>query len=322
MEGFIQEILNRVVLARLSQKRVVFWGVNEMVLIAFQKENVCVGLDYRIISESKDEQGQFILDRQIEGPEAIEEFKPEEVIILSFIRKETVSSYEKLVRVYGVSPRIVFMGSKFWETRSHISDPDYWRCHSDVPDHLSCNLSGDVPIHLYEGLKYIMTRKIKGNIIHFGVSQGWAIYFTALILDHFEGSTRKVIGYDTAGEVSCAADKAVDQSMKTPHEVLKKNLQDIKNISLVPGGIQQSINEMSDEPVAMVVFDLNDYTSVQCALAAVYDRLSSTGVIMMEHFEYFTLNGGTHFGQRLAALEFMDTHPMFHITGTGLFLKM
>ncbi len=89
------------------------------------------------------------------------------------------------------------MTSNFWKTRLHVSDPEYDKLIEQIPD-ISGGLSIlEVTIHLYDALRYIINWNISGDVLNFGVFQGWSMYFIASVLDHFNQKHRQVLGFDT-----------------------------------------------------------------------------------------------------------------------------
>lgn len=94
----------------------------------------------------------------------------------------------------------------------------------------------------------------------------------------------------------------------------------IERIELVAGDIYETITQLPDDPIALALFDMDDYTPTKVSLEPTYEKLSNNGVFILDHFTYDTI-GGFCVGQRLAMLEFLEAHKMFNLTSSNMFFK-
>ncbi|MBU1169607.1 MAG: TylF/MycF family methyltransferase [Proteobacteria bacterium] len=334
-EAHIQEIVNRVALAKIKRKRVSFWGWNETVAIALYRKNLLNGLDFLFVSDQEEHQNKRVLATKIEPPRAIYDFQPDELVILYFTPEEAIPIYERLVIDYKQDPLYVFMVADIWNTQLYVADTGYQDCLRRMPAHIRGGVADHVTKFLYEGVKHIITHNIPGNIVNFGVFQGWSMYFISTVLQHFGQTDRFVIGFDTftgfteAQSIYDVFSKLTTDGVyeatrlsNTSLELTQRNLDSFSHVRLIQGDVVETIHLLDDQPIALAFYDMDDYTPTKHTLGPVFERLSMNGVFIMDHFEYYTIYGGHTMGQRIALLEFLEENPMYHSMGTNMFLKM
>jgi hypothetical protein len=330
-----EEIINKIKGALLIKKRIAFWGIDQEIINALYSEGILEPLDFIIVSDKKEHIGLKILNLEVCSIYRLQEFKPDEIIV--FDEKNAISVYESLIRDFGYSPLQVFISNMYWKTTHYVSDSIYKQCIDSIPKETKGGLSAEeVVIHLYDSLKYVIRNNIPGNIINLGVYQGWSMYFIALVLEYFGEQKRKIIGFDTFGGFSpvsvkndvfcdyqCSLGKTGYNFFKdTGYENVARLLKPFSNVSLIKGDINDEISRIKDEPVALALFDMDDYTPTKVALEPIYKCLSPRGVMIHDHYSYHTLCEGSCVGQRIAVLEFLENHWMFNLTGTNVFMKI
>ncbi len=340
----IKELIDYVAIARWSGKSVAFWGWNPTVISALERENLLKDLKTIFISEHypvqdlekcKITQEYHSIDQVYQAPEKLIEFKPDKVCILYQNQHEAIRAYEILLREYEIDPMNIFVSRRIWAYIDYIEGDIYNKLVSSVPKSIVGGLVPKSRLSLYDGLRYIVKNKVPGRVINFGVSRGWSMYFIAKVLEHLGDTDRQIVGFDSFSGFPQNASRydlcylryekhnpKYTTSVKNQNKnQTEQNLNDFMHrISLIDGDINETIFHLGEEPIALALFDMDDYTPTRVSLEPTYRRLSFNGVFVMDHFNYDTI-GGFCVGQRIAMLEFLEKYPMFGFTGTNMFLK-
>jgi Macrocin-O-methyltransferase (TylF) len=330
---FADAIVDRVTMAVAAGKRVAYWGHDPDVfgplaqLAAFRHSDFC------LVSESEDDRGVSVCGRQFATPDVLMGFQPDAVVVLD---PAPQLIFERLLAL-GFEPSQIMLPEFVWEERLVVSDVRFEQTISSIPKTIAGGLSGrEVTIHTFDALRYISEQEISGDVVNFGVFQGWSMYFCAAALRLFgDAQSRSFVGFDTfAGFVptedkydrfvahQCGLGKTGWNFYKnTSREAVAANLSTFNNVELIKGDIRQTIGRLRGRKVAFALFDMDDYVPTKAALKPTYDALVPRGVFVFDHFSYHTLADGSAIGQRVAMSEFLKTQPMFNLTGTNVFLR-
>jgi len=338
------ELIDYVALARLNGKSVAFWGWDPIAISALERENLLKGLKTIFIAEhypiqdmEKCEitQEYYSIDQVYQTPEKMIEFKPDKICILYQNQYEAIRAYEIILRKYEQNPMNIFLTRSVWAYSDYVEGDIYNKLVASVPKNIVGGLVPKSRLALYDGLRYIIKNNVPGRIINFGVSRGWSTYFIAKVLEHFGDTERQIVAFDSFSGFPQNASRydlcylryaKYIPMYTTPVKSQNKkqtehNLSDyMHRISLVDGDINETILQLGEEPIALALFDMDDYTPTKVSLEPTFRLLSPNGVFIMDRFNYDTV-GCFCVGQRIAMLEFLEKHPMFGYTGTNMFLK-
>ncbi|HEX5394529.1 MAG TPA: TylF/MycF/NovP-related O-methyltransferase [Rhodocyclaceae bacterium] len=333
-QPFLNEIKKRLLELRFEGKnKVAFWGWDRDLIVEVVSLNAAAGMDFHF----------YVNDREIDFLDSNSQCRPQDCLgedapdLVIIAKKNAIRIFEYLIDRFQIGQRKIVMDPVNWRNKDYTSDPLVWDFYTNVPNKIRGGLSSfEVCAHLWDSLKYLFDRNIPGDLVNLGAYQGWSLYFTAMIRDHFGQQHRKIYGFDTfSGWVPSAA-HPFDQfasgavNIVAGHHLhsdtclatVQKNLESFKNIELIEGDIRQTITTSSPNQVAFALFDMDDYTPTQVALKPMYEKLSPGGVFLHDHFSYASLASYCTWGQRKAMLDFLQDHPMFNLTGTNAFIKI
>jgi hypothetical protein len=177
-------------------------------------------------------------------------------------------------------------------------------------------------IHLYEALKYITARGLVGHVAEFGVYKGGTTMFLAQTLERL-GHPGHVYGFDTfagfprSGHVLDLHDSAEDEFRDS--SAVKAWLGTNSRIVLIEGDIRETYRRLTSVPLVLTFFDTDNYTGTRAALELCYEQTVTGGVLAFDH--YYSPSWPSTFGEKLAADEVLRDAAVFHLHGTGIFVK-
>jgi O-methyltransferase len=185
-----------------------------------------------------------------------------------------------------------------------------------------------VQTHLYECLLAAKRSELKGHVIELGSYKGGTISllyelskninidsdlcFTGF--DSWDGSRYKKAFLDLFDMPEWLGDNYSDVRDNLP-----------KEIELVKGDISETfplwVGNKTD-PIVMAFIDTDNYSPVAKSLPLIWDRLAVGGAVVFDH--YFTNESFFNtIGEHVAAKDFFcDKKNFFHLTGTGVFVKV
>ena len=149
------------------------------------------------------------------------------------------------------------------------------------------------------------TRKVRGDIIEFGVFKGNSLIRFATYRDIFK-SNKKIIGFDAFGRFPI-------QNNKNDNKFIKKfekesgigislnnlksflNKKKLKNILLYKGNIETTIEEFLKEnkllKISFLHIDVDVYQPTKIILEKLFDKVSRNGIILFD--DYSVIEGET-----------------------------
>ena len=340
----IQQFIDFVAIAKLKGKRVAFWGWEPSVFSAFVRLSLLDGMETVFITDDfpvqdleacKITQDFHDIDELYSKPDKLLEFKPDQVCILHQDTTLAIKTYETVLRQFGLSPLDICVTKEIWRVSRYVEGDAYNRAIASVPKTVVGGMTPRARLNLFDGLRYITENKIPGRIVNYGVSRGWSVYFIAEVLKQLGDTDREIVAFD--GFRGFPQDKSrydlchlrykkyalrsTPASRENAQEATERNLEvHSKRITLVAGDICETIADLGNEPVALALFDMDDYTPTKVTLEPTYRVLSKNGVFVLDHFTYDT-TGGFCIGERVAMLEFLEKYPMFSPTGENIFYK-
>lgn len=324
---FAEHIAEQVCISKFKKEKTAFVGMNEETIFALIREKLLDGYPFQFFS---DQSHPYEIERygiEIHPLNLLHEFKPDKIYIIEFFREPGIQLYEKIIREFSISPKQIYLSDKHWDA-TFVSGDDFTSV--NVPESIKGGVFPGIERALFDCIRDVVRSKTPGAIVNFGVFAGWSTYFIAESL-RVLGEDRTIYGFDTfAGmphdedqdATNCLAKindgKSLDYNINI--ETVQKNLAKFNNIELVQGDIKDTISHLNDLEVALAFFDMDDLTPTACCLPTVYNNLAPNGFMVFDHYEYNTLCKAA-IGQRLAMVDFLNEHYMFHISGTNIFIK-
>ena len=91
-------------------------------------------------------------------------------------------------------------------------------------------------------------------------------------------------------------------------------------VKLIQGDICETHQILKGVPLMFSFFDTDYYSPTRVALEMCYEQTVKGGVIAFDH--YFSEGWEDTIGECIAAKEVLEGKPVFHLHGTGIFLKL
>ena len=152
---------------------------------------------------------------------------------------------------------------------------------------------------LYEGVRYVTSRNIPGDIVECGIARGGSTALMASALVSLNGkAARRVWGYDsfegmpeptTANADWKIAREYSGQCRGSLPEVraLLNKLGILEHCELVPGLFAETLGRRKPERIALLHLDCDWYESVTECLEALYDSVSAGGIIQIDDYGHW-----------------------------------
>jgi len=326
--------VERIVIAVTAGKRVAYWGYDEQIFAKLAALPAFTESPLFVVSDRASDHGGAVPEGpSVASPEALTPYQPDLIAVLD---PSPHRIFERLL-LLGFGPAQILLPEGAWQQRLVVSDARFEKALAAIPRTIAGGLSGpEVTIHAFDALRYIAEQDIPGDVVNFGVFQGWSMYFCATSLRLLgDRQSRSLIGFDTfTGFVptgdkydrfvahQCGLGKTGWNFYKnTSRTQVAANMADFARVELIEGDICNTVDHLRGRKLAFALFDMDDYVPTKVALEPSYEALVPDGVFVLDHFSYHTLADGSAIGQRLAMQEFLKSHSMFNLTGTNIFLR-
>ncbi len=143
-------------------------------------------------------------------------------------------------------------------------------------------------VHLYQSLKYVMTRNLRGAVAEFGVYQGGTTVFMAKVLQHY-GYSGRIYGFDTFAGFPP-----------------RKHILDISRLQGIP--------------LMLSFFDTDNYSPTRKALELCLEQTVQGGILAFDH--YYSPGWNKTVGERIAIRQSLEKKEVLNFHGTGIFIKI
>jgi hypothetical protein len=178
---------------------------------------------------------------------------------------------------------------------------------------------------LYQATNYVIERDIPGDLVECGVWRGGSVMMIALTLLARGCTDRTIWLYDTFAGMTPPSDRDVQQMSGrraaeileerppstddpfwgiAPRAVVEHNLARTRyppgRFRIVPGDVLETISAGAPEVLSLLRLDTDWYDSTRHELEALYPRLSSGGVLIVDDYGYWR-------GARTATDEYFRT---------------
>lgn len=318
-DEFVSELVQEVVQAIAEgSQRIVVWGIKEggLGVLSTLYSMGLISFVSGIIDSSARAQGRSFFGVEVQTPDGLSRMELDTLVIASDEGKETILS--QFARIDGRIPRIIVGGQANYE----FGDPIYQQLQRSCPVKSKAGGYPHMLLHLYQALKYVAVRELKGDIAEFGVYQGGTTVFMAKVLRHY-GHTGRIYGFDTFSgfpQRRSALDIYRDAKCEFPDFETVRNYCSPYNIELIQGDICETYTRLQDIPLALSFFDTDNYSPTMRALELCLAQTVQGGVLAFDH--YYSPNWSKTVGERIAVKQVLDGSRVLNLHGTGIFVKI
>lgn len=309
-----EKVLDKIIKGKRS---LVVWGFTPE-CVRLMTELHAMGLLDRvtgIIDSDTLKQGQQIFHFVILSPQEIDKFPLDVLVIASDEQKEAI--LRQFAELDNRLPEVVLSGSKHYAFQSAMFE-------QIVVSSPIQSIAGGYPlmlIHIFQSLEYLVKNNVEGAVAEFGVFQGGTLAIIAQILRRLDWGG-KIYGFDLFGS-SAPRHSVMDVfpagKYSSDYETVKRYCEPY-GVEFIKGDICETFQKLRGIPLMFSFFDTDYYSPTRVALEMCYDQTVKGGVIAFDH--YFSEGWEDTVGERIAAKEVLEGKPMFHLHGTGIFLKM
>ena len=183
-------------------------------------------------------------------------------------------------------------------------------------------LSPEALYDLWSSIGYLAKRKLKGDIIEFGVWRGGALELAALAIKYF-GIDNTLIGFDTFEGHPEPNEKEVDlwgnnMNLRFHQEIsqngswAKSNYKEVfdnltsisPNFRLIKEEVSPDTKQPEIKNIAILRLDMDWYKPTKAVLENFYHRIEPGGSLIIDDY-------GHHSGARKATDEFLEKHNIY-----------
>lgn len=300
-----------------GKKQLVIWGFTPN-CVQLLSEFQSMGLLDRIagvIDSDIRRQRQVIHHLTVAAPDEIGDLPLDVLVIASNEDKEEI--LRQFTAIDQRIPDVVLSGSKHYAFRNALF--------GEVVSSSSVrSIAGGYPFmltHIFQSLEYLVRSGCDGAVAEFGVFQGGTCAIIAKTLRRL-GWKGKIYGFDLFGEP--AAKRSVMDvfpfgKYSPDYETVKRYCEP-HGVELIKGDICETHKILKGISLMFSFFDTDYYSPTRAALEICYEQTVKGGVIAFDH--YFSEGWEDTIGERIAAKEILEGKPVFHLHGTGIFLKL
>jgi O-methyltransferase len=268
-----------------------------------------------IISSDAHQQGQTIFCLPVLPPQEIGKLPLDVLVIASDEEKEAV------LRQFALfdhrMPDVVLSGSKHYAFRNSLFE----QVTITSPVRSKAGGYSHMLIHIFQALEYLVRSNLEGAVAEFGVFQGGTSVIIAKSLRRL-GWEGKIYGFDLFGASApkrSVMDVFPPGKYSADFETVKRYCEPY-GIEVIQGDICETFQILKGIPLMFSFFDTDYYSPTRAALDMCYEQTVKGGVIAFDH--YFSEGWEDTIGERIAAKEVLEGKPVFHLHGTGIFLKL
>jgi hypothetical protein len=318
---FCADIQQQIISAISKGKRhFVYWGVNEnciQILYELNKLGLLESYTSGIVDSVSQKQGKKIYKYEVLPPEQIKYLDMDVLVITSDAEKEdALKAFSKFDTRF---PEVLLSGTAHFRFKDPVFDEILGSCL--VKSY--ANGYENSLIHIYQSIKYLAANNIKGNVAEFGIFKGGTIVFIAKALERFGYNDCKIYGFDIFEGFPTR--KTVFDLYSNPdcefHDfaAVEEYCSRYK-IEVIKGDICETYKTIENVPLMLSFFDTDNYSPTRAALETCFQQTVKGGVLAFDHYVseqrfLYTI------GERIAAKEVLARKNVFHLHGTGIFIK-
>lgn len=300
-----------------GKKQLVFWGYNPTCVQLLSELRALGMLDrvIGVIDSDTSKHGQTIFHLSVLPPQKIGKLPLDVLVITSDEEKEIILC--RFAELDSRIPDVVLSGSKHYAFRNVLFEEVV----ASLPIR---SIAGGYPhmlIHIFQSLEYLVKSNIEGAVAEFGVFQGGTLAIISKTLRSL-GWKGKIYGFDLF-DSSMPRRSVMDVfpagRYSADYETVKRYCEPY-DVELIKGDIRETFKTLKGVPLMFSFFDTDCYSPTRAALEICYSQTVKGGIIAFDH--YFSEGWEDTIGERIAAKEVLDEKPVFHLHGTGIFLKL
>lgn len=300
-----------------GKKQLVIWGFTP-VCVQLLSELQSMGLLDRVVGVIDSDirrQGQAIHHLAVATPSEIGNLPLDVLVIASDEDKETI--LREFAAIDQRIPDVVLSGSKHYAFRDALFE-------EIVSSSSVRSIAGGYPLmltHIFQSLECLVRRGCDGAVAEFGVFQGGTLAIIAKTLRRL-GWKGKIYGFDLFGEPATkrsAMDVFPSGKYSPDYETVRRYCEPY-GVELIKGDICETHKVLKGISLMFSFFDTDYYSPTRAALEMCYEQTVKGGVIAFDH--YFSDGWEDTIGERIAAKEILQKKTVFHLHGTGIFLKL
>lgn len=301
-------------------RKILVWGFNETTVFLLkalsnmQIENNIVA----IVDSNNTAWGQKVSGLSVSSPETINEYEIDCLVITCDKEKEDI--LREYISVDQRTPKIIISGIAHMDFTNHdfktITESCIVKSYAGGYNYSQ--------IHLFQCIQYIIKNNLKGNVAEFGMFKGGTLLFIFKIFEYYKYSgIKSFFGFDTFLGFPPRR-SLLDAYSQSSCEF--KNYNDImamyqNKFRVIQGDIVETFKIIEDEPLVFTFFDTDNYSPTHAAIDQIYSNTLKGGIIAFDHY-YTDKKYIDTIGERMAAKEFLMNKNVFHLHGTGIFIKM
>jgi hypothetical protein len=302
---------------REGKKQLVVWGLTPSCLQLLSEIHQAGLLDriVGVVDSDPCKQGQTVDHLKVVAPDEIKNLAVDVLVIASDEEKETI--LRQFAAIDQRTPEVVLSGSKHYAFRNALFEEVV----SSLPVR---SIAGGYPLmltHIFQCLEYLVSSGCNGAVAEFGVFQGGTFAIIGKTLRRL-GWAGKIYGFDLFGEPvtrRSVMDVFSPGKYSPDYDTVKRYCEPY-GVDLIRGDISETHKILKGVPLMFSFFDTDYYTPTRAALEMCYEQTVQGGVIAFDH--YFSEGWEDTIGERIAAREALEGKPVFHLHGTGIFLKL
>lgn len=316
--GLYQQILDAI---SDGKTNFVFWGFNSdtvWLLSQLHGDGLLESHVSGVVDTSASQQGKRVFSFEIVPPSKVSDLEIDVLVITLNTEKEKhlriFAEYDRRV------PQVILSGV------GHLAfdDPAF---HQILSSCLVKSYATGYPnslIHMYQSIKYLSERGIKGDVAEFGIFKGGTIVFLSKVLQHFGYNDVKVYGFDIFE--GFPPSRTVFDLYSNPkceftdYQAVAEYCERY-GVQVVKGDICDTYKILQGSSLMFTFFDTDNYSPVRAALEMCFTQTVQGGVIAFDH--YTTIEPFVYtIGERMAAEEVLAGKQFFHLHDTGIFVKL
>jgi O-methyltransferase len=257
-----------------------------------------------------------ILTHDVIPPEKINELEFNTLVVTIDEQKE--DALTKFATIDTRKPDVILYGTGNY----NFNDPLFSKVLSSLPVESKAGGYPTMLVHIFQSLLYIVKNDVPGDIAEFGTFQAGTTVFIAKILEELK-SPKNIYAFDTFSgypERTSVLDLFHENKCEFNDYEFVRRYCETHKIELVKGNIVENVHFLRGKELSFSFFDTDNYTPTRVALEIAFDNTPQGGIIAFDH--YFSPKWPYTVGEKIAANEVLKNKRVFHLHGTGIFMKL
>lgn len=318
---FCTDIHNQLISAIDNGKSsIVFWGFNPAcieILSNLAKLGLLDSYVSGVVDSNELKQGKRIFNFEVLPPERIRDLNFDVLVITSDAEKE--ESLREFAKHDDRIPEVILSGTAHFR----FNDPVFEEILASCLVKSYANGYENSLIHIYQSIKYLAANNIKGNVAEFGIFKGGTVVFIAKALEYFGFKDCQIYGFDIfEGFPSrkTVFDLYLNPKCEFRDYAAVEDYCSRHGVKVIKGDICETYEFLENVPLMLSFIDTDNYSPSRAALETCFNQTVKGGVLAFDHYIsqpqfLYTI------GERMAAKEVLGQKNVFHLHGTGIFVK-